>query len=473
LVGAARFELATPSLPDLKLEWTWEDDEPQIPYIRPAFYLYPQSCRAAPGRGKTWEDTKNLPRVFPKRGVFVKLTQANITDAKKNAAKSGKSDYVEWDDELKGFGLRIRGDACTWIFQYKLGTHKKMRLGKLSEIDAKRARTLADALKGQVAGAKLGHGVEPAETREKKKEESQPTPKPKSLGATIEQYLSDKAGKPRSLEETARHLRTQWVRLHRLPLGGVTRADLAARLATLAKDSGPVAANRARASLSAFYRWAIGEGLCDANPVAGTNKREENGPRERSLSDAEAAAVWLAAPDNDYGRIIRLILLTGCRRDELGSLRWSEVDLKARTLTLPPERTKNRQTHVVPLSEPAMAVLGTANYRADREPVFGIGKRGFSGWSKAKSTLDAAAKLKEEWTLHDLRRTVRTGLGKLGVAPHVAEAVLNHLPPRLIRTHDRNTYTAEKGAALDLWATHLQVAVAQATGANVTQLRKS
>jgi integrase len=232
-------------------------------------------------------------------------------------------DYIEWDDEIGGFGLRIRGNTCTWIFQYKLGTHKRMRLGKLSEIDAKRARTLADALKGEVAKAKLGHGIEPAETREKKKEESQPKPKAESLGATIEQYLEDKAGKPRSIEETARHLRAHWAPLHRLPLGGGARADVAARLTTIAKDSGPVAANRARASLSAFYRWAIGEGLCDANPVAGTNKREENGPRERSLSDAEAAAVWLAAPDNDYGRIVRLILLTGCRRDELGSLRWS------------------------------------------------------------------------------------------------------------------------------------------------------
>ena len=98
---------------------------------------------------------------------------------------------------------------------------------------------------------------------------------------------------------------------------------------------------------------------------------------------------------------------------------------------------------------------------------------GFSGWSKAKAALDKEAKLKEAWTLHDLRRTVRTGLGKLGVRPHVAEAVLNHLPPKLIRTYDRNTYENEKREALDLWASHLAVAVAQATGGNVTALRKA
>jgi integrase len=334
-----------------------------------------------------------------------------------------------------------------------------MRLGKLSEVDAKRARTLAGALKGQVAQAKLGHGVAPAEAREKQKEESKPKPKPKSLSATIHDYLAVKVGKPRSLEETRRHLNTQWQPLHNLPLNRITKADVAARLAGIANDSGPVAANRARASLSAFYRWAIGEGICDANPVTGTNKRKERGPRERSLSDEDAAAV-------------RLILLTGCRRDEIGGLRWSEIDLKARTLTLPPERTKNHQSHVVPLSDAAMAVLALLNRRPGRYAMFGLGANGYSGWSKSKAALDTASQIKEEWTLHDLRRTVRTGLGRLGVVPHVAEAVLNHLPPRLIRTYDRNTYATEKKAALDLWASHLQVAIAQATGANVTALRK-
>ena len=81
-------------------------------------------------------------------------------------------------------------------------------------------------------------------------------------------------------------------------------------------------------------------------------------------------------------------------------------------------------------------------------------------------------KLKEPWTVHDLRRTVRTGLGKLGIQPHIAEATLNHLPPKLIRTYDRNSYEAEKRTALDQWATHLKTIVAQATGANVEPLRK-
>jgi integrase len=183
----------------------------------------------------------------------------------------------------------------------------------------------------------------------------------------------------------------------------------------------------------------------------------------------------LAAPENDYGRIIRLLLLTGCRRDEIGGLRWSEVDLKARTIKLPGVRTKNGRPHVIPLSEPAMAILGGLIHRANRDLIFGLGAGGFSGWSKSKAQFDKAAKLKEAWTLHDLRRTAATRMADIGVQPHVIEALLNHISGHkagVAGTYNLSTYAAEKKAALDLWASHLQVAVARATGANVTALRK-
>ena len=192
--------------------------------------------------------------------------------------------------------------------------------------------------------------------------------------------------------------------------------------------------------------------------MVGTNQHEENGPRERSLSDAEAATVFLACPENDYGRIVRLLMLTGCRREEIGSLQWSEIDFEAGTITLPPDRTKNGQEHVVPLSDAALAILKSIP-RRDRIHVFGIGTGGYAGWSKGKVNIDKVAKLQAPWTVHDLRRTVRTGLGMLGVFPHVAEAVLNHLPAKLIRTYDRNSYAAEKKAALDAWANHLEAII--------------
>ena len=378
---------------------------------------------------------------------------------------------IVWDTKLPGFGLRTRNGKRTWIFQYKLGKqNRRIKLGG-PELTRDKARQLAQAEKGKLAAAKLGHGLDPAAEREKRRTEAKPHRA--AFASIIPIYLdARRAGiKDATYELQERYLNSHWKALHGLPLDGITRADVAASLTTIAKDSGPVAANRARSTLSKFYVWAIGEGLCDNNPVVGTNKRDENDPRERSLSNAETAAVWLGAADSDYGRILKLLLLTGCRRSEIGDLKWFELDTEARTITLPRERTKNHQQHIVPLSDAAMSILASIKHR-DRDYVFGRTRAGgFSGWSKSKDDLDKVVKLKEPWTVHDLRRTVRTGLGELGIQPHIAEAVLNHIPPKLIRTYDRNKYESEKRAALDQWATHLKSVVAQATGANVTALR--
>ena len=134
--------------------------------------------------------------------------------------------------------------------------------------------------------------------------------------------------RPSSYEGTKLYLEKHWKPLHGLSMHSVGRANVAAEANVIAKNSGKPSANRARASLSAFFRWAIGEGLCEENPVTGTNKQEENGPRERSLTDAEACTIFQACPDNDYGRIVQLLLLTGCRRNEIGSLEWSEINFE-------------------------------------------------------------------------------------------------------------------------------------------------
>src|SRR5262249_13520227 len=159
---------------------------------------------------------------------------------------------------------------------------------------------------------------------------------------------------------------------------------IAAQASAIAEQRGPAAANRARSTLSAMFAWAIGEGLCDQNPVAGTNTKEENGPRQRTLSDSEAAALWIGAPEDDFGQIVRLVMLTGCRREEIGFLRWSEIDMEARTIMLPSDRTKNGQQHVVPLSEAAVKVFQSLARRDGRDYVFGRNGDGYSNWSEAK-----------------------------------------------------------------------------------------
>ena len=382
-----------------------------------------------------------------------------------------KADQIRFDEKFPGFGLRIRRgeggrEHRSFIFQYKIGAkHRRMNCGKVGKVTAAAARKAAER-----HAASLVNHSDPANERAVARKEASHT-----LGAAIATYLEARQidMRPRSYANTKYYLEALWKPLHGLSLRSISRANVAAEIGAVAQRNGAVSANRARASLSAFFRWAIGEGLCDQNPVTGTNKQEENGPRERSLTDAEAAAVFLACPENDFGRIVQLLLLTGCRRDEIGSLQWSEIDLDASTITLPPTRTKNHSEHVLPLSERVLAILKTVPRQEGREFVFGSGRGGYSGWSKSKRELDKKLKLKTPWTLHDLRRTVRTGLGGLGIAPHVAEAVLNHLPAKLIRTYDRNTYSAEKKAALDAWASHLAVAIAKSEGANVVGLTKA
>jgi integrase len=394
----------------------------------------------------------------------MKLTNASLARLKMPA---GKSDHIEFDETMPGFGVRIRagagGEHRTFIAQYKLGTkHRRVNLGNVAKVNLEDARTQAKIIFGKVA-----MGEDPAAAKNTARAEASRT-----LDAIIANYLEARqtAMRSRTYAMAKHQLETLWKPLHGLSVGAIDRATIAAQANTIAAERGPVAANRARSSLSAMFAWAIGEGLCDQNPVAGTNTKEENGPRERALSDSEAAALWLGAAEDDFGQIVRLLMLTGCRREEIGLLRWSEINMDTRTITLPPDRTKNGQQHVVPLSEAAMKVLQSLSRREGRDYVFGRNGDGYSNWSEAKGRLDATVQLKEPWTLHDLRRTVRTGLGMLGVAPHVAEAVLNHLPAKLIRTYDRNTYTAEKRDALERWANHLAVAVAQASGANVVKL---
>jgi integrase len=220
-----------------------------------------------------------------------------------------------------------------------------------------------------------------------------------------------------------RHLTTQAGSLARLRLAEIDRRTIAARLAEVERDSGPFARNRMRSSLSTFFAWCISEGFLEPpGPVAGTDKATE-GSRDRVLTDTELAAIWRALGPDDYGDIVRLLILTGQRREEIGALRWSEVDVDRGLLMLSATRTKNKRQHEVPLAPMARGILA-ARSRSDGA-VFG--RNGAGGWSMRKATLDRRLADAKPWRLHDLRRTCATGMAELGVAPHIIEAVLNHI----------------------------------------------
>jgi integrase len=386
------------------------------------------------------------------------------------APKVGETVYFDEGrpkDRATGLALRVRSAGSRkFVFFYRLGGRLlKYTIGDASSWPLAKARETARKLR-----VKVDSGENPATEKATKRADAA------MLFSQVKQdYLDAKASelRERSHEECKRHMGKHWKTFDGTPLKAIDRNAVASRLRTLTKENGPMAANRARSTLSAMFAWAIGEGLCDTNPVTGTNRSDEV-VRERVLTDAELVTIWKAAnPETDYGRIVRLLMLTAQRREEIGGLRWPEIDQEARLIRLPGERTKNHRPHDVPLSEAALALLNGVYEEDDRAPVFGRGREGFSGWSKAKSELDAVAKIKERWTLHDLRRTAATRMADLGVQPHVIEAVLNHISGHkggVAGIYNRSTYAKEKREALDLWANHLMVAVAKAEGANVTKL---
>jgi integrase len=274
------------------------------------------------------------------------------------------------------------------------------------------------------------------------------------------------------------HLRKHWRALHSRELQNLERRHVAAELGRIATTSGLYGANRSRAALSALFAWAIGEGLTDTNPVVGTNKATEEVARDRVLTGDELSLIWRVAGEGDYGAIVRLLILTGQRREEVGGTLWSEIDPGAATWRIASERTKNARPHEVPLSAPALEVLRGLERREGRAFVFGSREGPFQGWSNAKVALDArmSAELGRApvaWRLHDIRRTVATRMGDLGVQPHVIEAVLNHISGHkagVAGVYNRATYAAEKRQALDMWGSHVADLV-EGRESNIVPLR--
>jgi integrase len=383
----------------------------------------------------------------------MKLTRAAVQTLNLPA---GKADAIFFDDEIPGFGLRMRAGSprseARWCVQYKIGTkHRRMTFGKLGELDAGRAR---DKAKDLLSAVRLGR--DPAGDKLEARAKASET-----FGATIERFLvrQEERTRPSTYGRTKRYLEAYCKPLHGLGLDKVTRAAVATRLAEIAKANGPVTADRCRTVIGAFFTWAMREGLCESNPVLGTNKHANEKPRERVLTDVELVRIWNALPANDFGRILKLLILTGQRRMEIGGLRWSEVDTGKRLISLPGERTKNHRPHDVPLSNSALQVIAECPRYDGRDRVFGSSAVGFQSWTKAKAQLDAVLGAIAPWRIHDLRRTCATKMADLGVQPHIIEAALNHVSGHkagVAGIYNRAVYAPEKAAALTLWADHLK-----------------
>jgi integrase len=381
----------------------------------------------------------------------------------------GKTDHIAWDEGLPGFGIRLRaGGGRTFIVQYRAGhVQRRETLGDVRKLDLEQARRAAKRRLGAVA---LGHdpAAEKAEALAKARN---------TFAAVLPRFLERKRAsvRPRSWLSIELNLVKRWAPLHALPLHKIDRRVVAHRLAELEAEYGVNSARTARIVLASFFTWAMREGLVDANPVTATNQLPPPKARERVLDDSELAAVWHGCSDlGDFGTIIRLLMLTGARRDEISELRWDEFD--GSMLRIPGERTKNGRPLVLPLPPLALSIFEAIPFcRLGRDRrVFGRGRGGFGAWSQSKALLDARIAV-PSWRLHDLRRTFASGLARLGVEIATIEQCLNHRSGTfrgIVAVYQRHDFIPEKRRALALWADHLR-AITEGGEHQVVSLRSA
>jgi integrase len=355
------------------------------------------------------------------------------------------------DKHMPGLYLVLQpSGARSWAVRYRsYGRCRKHTLGPFPAIDLKSARELAGKALRAVAEGR-DPGQEKAQSR---------TAKPNTVEAVAAQFIERhcrKANRPRTAEETERTLK-----LHVLPrwrgrlLRDITRRDVLDVLDRVVDDGKPIAANRVLAAVRKMFNWALSRDIVTTSPCAGVKPPTPERSRDRILTDAELRNVWNAADSGPFGALLRLLILTGQRRDEVAGMSWPEIDLEGRLWTIPAKRTKNNRPHEVPLSAAALAALKAVPRIGDRFVLTTNGDSPASGYSKGKRNIDSRLPPNmAPWRLHDLRRTVASGMARLGVNLPVIEKVLNHASGSfagIVGVYQRHDFAEEKRIALEKW----------------------
>ena len=348
-----------------------------------------------------------------------------------------------WDIAVIGFGARRQTNLVHYYVRYRHNGQQVVRsIGRHGALTPETARMKAKQLLGTVAG-----GVDPFAQ----------ALSGEGFPQAVERYLERKkaALKPATFLATQRYLCNHAAPFRNLRLSQIDRRKVAALLGEIETLSGPVSRNRLRSALSGFFAWCIQEGLIDANPVTGTGKADEGGSRERVLTQDELRTLWRSLGNDPFSNVIRLLLLLGQRRNEIGKLTFSEIDLARKMIVLPAERAKNGRQHELPLSAQALAVLERQPRRNTTDFVFS--KRGFTNWDGAKQELDKRLGI-APWRLHDLRRSCATYMGELGVLPNVIENALNHISGHkagVAGTYNRSKMSDAVREGLQRWADYI------------------
>jgi integrase len=332
-------------------------------------------------------------------------------------------DTIWWDDELKGFGLKITPTGRrTFLVQYRPAgdrrNPRKYTIGEYGSVTPFQARVEAQRVLAERAA-----GRDPqAEKREAKRRVQSD-----QVANLIPEFIRRHVSQNRSARETTRILNREV-----LPHWGtwtvheVRKRDVVALLDAVRERGALVMVNRLLAAVWKFFNWCIARGVLERSPCSGVGMPTREQSRHQILADEQLRPVLMTSRQMGFpfGSIVEFLVLTGQRRDEVSRMAWDHVDLDRHLWVIPPEHSKNGKPHSIHLSDQAMSVLRTVPRTG--QLIFALnGNTPFQGYSKAKKRLDRTSGV-SGWTLHDLRRTVVSGMACLGVAPHVADKILKH-----------------------------------------------
>lgn len=418
------------------------------------------------------------------------MAKGRISKTSVDAFHPREAEALLWDDKIAGFGLKVMpSGAKTYLFQFRLGGRagrtRRVTIGKHGALTPESARKEASRLAELVS-----RGIDPQQ------EKQDNARKAIDLAfKTVAKTFEDDCLKVRwkaSHKDGEALLRLYAIpELGSKPLSDITRADIRA---VLRKANGKVATSRNLfAVLRRLFRWALSEGLIDSSPIAGMEPPPLPAKRDRVLSDEELTLVWQASAGLGYpfGPFVRLLIVTGQRLEEVSGLEWGELDKSKAMWALPADRAKNGNASMVPLSPLACAELDALAKRSGRKegwPRKGLvfsttGKTSISGHSRAKRRLDKAianGKPKDmpdvaHWRFHDLRRTLATGMQRLGVRFEVTEAILNHVSGSksgVAGVYQLHDWGPEKASALRAWSNHLAGLLVEKQCTNVVPIAK-
>lgn len=366
--------------------------------------------------------------------------------------KAGRAEYP--DAALPGFALRVTADGKkSFSYRYRSPVDRKQRRRTWGYPAFK----LSEARDGAEAAVRaIGRKEDPAPRRRDDHTLALPGTVGALCDAYIEQYLKKRVRRWKAAEgEINNHIRPH---LGSVLLDKIERAHVR-QMVTAIEPEYPVAANRALARLRAVFNWGLENDLCSTDPTRGIKKPTRERPVSRTLSDDELAAVWKACDSLRYParELMRMLILTGQRRDDVRCMTWDELDLRMRNWVIPASRYKGDRPHLVPLTDAMVALLKDLPFKDRGGYVFSLsaGEVAYGNLVKPKRKLDKASGV-TGWTLHDIRRTVRTGLSRLGTRPDIAERVIGHsVGGRLGETYDLYSYRDEKLAALGAWGAHV------------------